>query len=467
MLVPKFLSDMQIEQIRDASEEVLETVGVKVEHDEALGLLRQVGAGVDESSGIVRMPRALLRELVGQAPGKFVVRGLDGVEHTLGGAEQWCHAIVTDPWIVEYESREPRRPRLEDVRRNTIIGQQLEHVAAMSCMDFPVTDVEGPRSNLHALREHLLHHGKHNFVYVTSVDSLRMWLDIGRILTRGGELRGSRLFSVAVASLSPLAVMGPNVELMKIACEYDFPVIPTVCPTAGMTGPFSLAGALVQGNAEILFMLALTQLVRAGHPFLYTFGPGVGNLQNADCLYYTMDKVLWKLAHVQLAKSYGLPVAAECGGSMVSRFDQQSGAEGMLFMLAAAASGANLLAGLGSTYNAVGHSTEMMLIQSEYYRAARLLARGIRTDNERLGVEAIRQAQPGGQFLTDDLTLSFMRGGEFFDRGLFDHSGESSQAPSLLGRAHQCVTEMVQGFTSPVPEDVKEDLQKFFRRVVL
>ena len=462
MLFDKVLSDSQVEQVREATEEVLESVGVRVEHDEASGLLRQAGASVDESSGIVRIPRALLRELVGRAPGEFVVRGLDGVERKLGGTEPWGHAIVTDPWIVDYETGEPRRPRLDDVRRNTIIGQQLDHVTAMSCMDFPVTDVKGPHSNLYALQEHLLHHVKHNFVYATSVDSLRLWLDIGRILTRGGELRGSRLFSVAVASLSPLAVMGPNVELMKIACEYDFPIIPTVCPTAGMTGPFSLAGTLVQGNAEIVFMLALTQLFRPGQPFLYAFGPGVGNLQNAGCMYYTMDKVLWKIAHVQLAKSYGLPVAAECGGSMVHRFDQQSGAEGMLFMLAAVASDANLLAGFGSTYNAVGHSTEMMLIQSEYFRAARALARGICTDAERLGVEAIRQVQPGGQFLTDDLTLAFMRGGEFFESELFDHTVELRRAPSLLERAHERATEMVDSFAAPVPEDVKEDLQRFF-----
>jgi len=462
MLFDRVLSDAQVEQIREATEEVLETVGVKVEHDEALGLLRRAGANVDEPSGIVRLPRALLRELIGRAPGEFVVRGLDGVDRKLGGAEQWGQAIVTDPWIVDYETREPRRPGLDDVRRNTIVGQQLDHVAAMSCMDFPVTDVKDPHSNLRALEEHLLHHAKHNFVYATSVDSLRLWLDIGRILTRGSELRGSRLFSVAVASLSPLAIMGPNVELMKVACEHDFPIIPTVCPTAGMTGPFALAGTLMQGNAEIVFLLALAQLFRPGHPFLYALGPGVGNLQNAGCMYYTMDKVLWKTAHVQLAKSYGLPVAAECGGSMVHRFDQQSGAEGMLFMLAAVASGANLLPGFGSTYNAVGHSTEMMLIQSEYFRAARALARGIRTDVERLGVEAIRQAQPGGHFLTDDLTLEFMRGGEFFESELFDHSGELRQAPSLLESAHQRIAEMVDSSTSPVPEDVEEDLRRFF-----
>ena len=76
MLFDKVLSDSQIEQIRDASEEVLETVGVKVEHDEALGLLRRAGASVDETSGTVRMPRDLLRELIGRAlSGLGVPRG--------------------------------------------------------------------------------------------------------------------------------------------------------------------------------------------------------------------------------------------------------------------------------------------------------------------------------------------------------------------------------------------------------
>ena len=60
-------------------------------------------------------------------------------------------------------------------------------------------------------------------------------------------------------------------------------------------------------------------------------------------MYYTLDKVLWKLAAVQLGKSYNMPVGAECGGSMTYRYDQQNGAEGALFMLGAANSGADLI----------------------------------------------------------------------------------------------------------------------------
>jgi trimethylamine--corrinoid protein Co-methyltransferase len=462
MLSLRTLSDHQLEQVRDATEKLLERTGCRVPHPDALALCRKAGARVDETSGTVRLPRQLLRELIQQAPDTYTMTGVDDETYTVGDGTPWCMAIVTDPWIIDYETREPRRPRLADVVRNTVVGQQLDDVCGMSCMDFPVTDVDTPTSNLRALEAHLLHHTKHNFVYPTSVESLRRWLEIGRILARGGDLRGSRLFSVGVPTLSPMTVLGPNVEVLKIACDHDFPVIPTVCPTAGVTSPFTLAGTLTQGNAENLFVLALSQLFRPGHPFLYTFGPGVGDMRDAGCLYYTVDKFLWKTAHVQLAKSYGLPVAAECGGTMVGRFDQQSGAEGMLFMLAAVASGADLLPGFGSTYNAVGHSTEMMLIQMEYFRAARFLATGMRIDPEHLALDAIDAVGAGGQFLTDESTLKYLRGGQFFDGDLFDQSGKDSGVKPLLERAHAQVGALVEGFESPVPGGVQEQLKRFF-----
>jgi len=403
MIASQVLSHSQIEQVQHASERILEVAGFKVMDAEALALCRRAGARVDEAGGVVRLPKELLRELVAQAPHCYSVTALDGIERVLGGEEgPHVQAIVTDPWIVDYATREPRRPCLEDVRRNTIVGQRLDPVMGMSCMDFPVTDVEGANSSWRAFEEHLLHHAKHNFVMATSVESLRRRLEIGQILARGSDLKGSRLFTVAVAALTPLKISGMNVELMKIACAHGFPVVPTVCPTAGMTSPFSLAGTLALGNAENLFLLALAQLLNPGHPFLYALGPAVGQMRTGASLYYTLDKVLWKTAHVQLAKSYGLPVAAECGGSMTHGFDQQSGAEGI----------------------------------------------------EEMGQD--------GQFLTDDLTLKYLRGGEFFSNDLFEDSGDSRHRPSMVEVAHEKAQAMVEGFESPVPHQVQEELRRHF-----
>jgi len=463
MELTKVLSDSQIEQIQQASEEIIEHTGFKVMDDEVLRLCRKAGAHVDEVSGMVRMPRPLLRELVRQAPSSYTVTGLDGIERIIGGNNrQWGQAIVTDPWIVDYETQRPRRPRLDDIRTNTIIGQQLDHVMGMSRMDFPVTDVDGPHSSLRALEEHLLHHAKHHCVYVASRESITQWLEIGQILAQGEDLKRSRLFSIASATLTPLAISNLNVELMKIACEYNFPIVPTICPSAGTTSPFSLAGTLVIGHVEELFMVALSQIIKPGQPIIYTFGPAVTNMQSTTCMYYTLDKVLWKTAHVQLAKSCKLPSSVECGGAMTYRHDQQNGAEGMLFMLAAVASQADILVGFGSTYNAVGHCSEMMVIQDAWLRAAQFLRRGIRTDPERLAEEAIKQIHTTGSFITDKLTFEYMRGGEFFSNDLFDLSGERGGGPAMLERAHEKIQAMVADFKSPVPHKVREDLARYF-----
>ena len=463
MLSGKALTDTQIDEIKRASEDILERTGFKVMDDPALALCRKAGANVNGATGVVRLPKTLLHELIAQAPSQYAVAGVNGDEWVLGDESQWGVAITTDPWIIDAETRAPRRPCSEDIRRNTIIGQQLDYVMGMTCMDFPVTDVPGPNSYLAALEKHLLHHAKHNYLYPTSVESLRRWLRIGKVLNRGDDIHGSRLFTVAAPSLSPLAVTSANIEMIRIACEHGFPVVPTVCPTAGMTSPYTLAGTLAMGNAEVLAILALSQIINPCNPVLYGFGPAVGNLRNGACLYYTVDKVLWKLGHVQLGKAYNLPVLAECGGSMVHHFDQQSGAEGMLFMLAAVASDAHLLAGFGSTMNALGHSTEMMLIQDEYFRAAKFLRQGMRTDAEHLAIESAHRVGPRGEFMTDDLTLKYMRGGEFFANDLFDHTGTTEGGTSLFDRAHAKVQSMIADFQSPVPDDVQEGLRRFFR----
>ena len=81
--------------------------------------------------------------------------------------------------------------------------------------------------------------------------------------------------------------------------------------------------------------------------------------------------------------------------------------------LAAQNTGANILAGLGSCYNANGMSSEMMVIQAEWLKAAKYLSRGIRTDYFDEGIESIKEQGPGGNFLMDDLTLKLLRSDEF------------------------------------------------------
>ena len=282
------VSDSDLARIHSASERVLAETGFRVGSPRLRDHCRSAGAQVDDASRVVRFPPELLGALLAQAPSQFAVSGVDGTRWTLGGGEQHCLAIVTDPWIVDYGTREPRRPRLEDLRRHTIIANALPRVFAVSRMDFPVEDYPGPHSSLRALQEHLRYHRKHVYILPADVASFRDWLELGEIMTCG-SLAGSGLFTLGAAVLSPLALSELNCDLLMLACQYGFAVVPTVCPQAGSTAPYSLAGTLLQANVENLAVVALTQIVAPGNPAIYAVGPSVADMRSGHDRYYTLD----------------------------------------------------------------------------------------------------------------------------------------------------------------------------------
>ena len=456
------LNEHEIDRIKEATETILENKGFKVLHEGIRKKAREAGAIVDDKEETVRLPKELLRRLLSGLPSSYKIRTIDGGEYTIGGGEQYIGAIVTDPWIIDYETGAPRRPSLEDLRVNTILTQLNPKVAQVSRMDFPVTDFEGKSSSLRALEMHLLNHTKHYAVYAGSLEGYRQWEEIGDLIAPGGKLKDSGLMTVAVAVVSPMVLTEINAELLLGATGHGFPVIPTVCPMAGTTSPYSKAATFLQGNVENIFIAALTQMLNPGNPFVYAFGPAVSDMHSGKNLYYTFDKTLWRIATVEMAKSYGLPSMKECGGTLTHRYDMQSGAESMLSMMIAQTIGGDLLSGLGSCYNANGLSSEMIVIQSAWLEAAEYLSKGMSFELFDEGVESLNNHTWGGHFLMDDLTLKNLRSGEFFASGLFDMSGEDKGALSMLERAHARVEEATAGFVSPVPGEVQEKLRRYF-----
>lgn len=462
MTLARVLSESQVERVHAAAEELLSDVGFTLQDEQALKMLAARGAKVNEANGLVRLPAPLLRELVAQAPSEYTIKTIGGEQHHVGDGKQRCNAIVTDPWIIDYETQSPRRPCLEDIRRNTIVANQIESVAEMSCMDHPVTDVPGPASNLRAWETHLLHTDKHCLLMSANPESERRWRDIVAILARDNDPTTARLFTMAAAIVSPLTITGLNVDIVRMAIEYDAPVVPTICPMAGSTSPYTMASTLALCHAESLFLAALVQAFKPGHPFVSLTGPSVTDMRSGHDLYYTIDKVLWGPAAVQLSKYCNLPTATHHCGSMTHRYDPQNGAEGMLFMLGAVECEADMLSSFGSTYTAMGMSAEMMIMQEAWMKASQYMVKGICTDDLHLGFDNFKQAGPGGNFLTDDLTLQYMHGGEFFDNDIFDNAACGEVGRSMLERAHDRVEQLVDGYESSVPEDVHEGLKRYF-----
>jgi len=461
----RVLSDGEIEALHEKTLEVLETVGARITHDEALAKLARAGAKVDTASGTVRFPAQLVGELLDLAPPVAVYSGLNGRRLEVGGENRYFLSLILDPFIVDYE-RGLRRPVLEDVRRHTILGESLPRVHAMMRMQYPVSDVAEPDCYLKTMEVFLCHTTKHVSAYPASVENCREWMDAMAVIAEaaGLDVLAEPLMSVAMAVTSPLVIHGPNVEIMKMAMERSYPVISTVCPMAGTTSPYSVAGTLLAANVEALLPVLVAQVFKPGHPVLYAIGPSATDMRTGHDLYYRAEKALFKLAGAQMGRFYRLPVAGEAGGTLTWRPDVQNGAEGMLFLLASLGAGQNLIGGLGSLHNANGMSAEQIVIQCGLADMAEYVVRGIAAEDFRLGVESIRRVGPGGNFLTDPLTLQRLRSKEFFHSPYLDLSGGYLEAaPGMAEIAHQTVERTIAEYRPTVPENVQEALRRFFR----
>ena len=461
MILREF-SKEKIAIVKDRIEQTLQDIGLRVEMKEVRDLCAAAGAQIRGDR--VCFSKEVLDRLMALAPKSYEIRSPYGKSWTVGGGAQLMAGIVIDPCINDPSG--VRRPCMDDLLTNLALMEHYEEIAMVSRMDFPVTDFEGDISSYKALEQFFLNYGKHISAYCTSVESLQEYFAIGRILLGDQPLKDSKIMTVAVATLSPLAVTEVNCRLMLEAAKYNFRVIPTTCPMAGTTSPYSMIGTFIQGMAEVVGLCAILQAVNPGNPYIMAFGPSVASLADCHDMYYTMEKPVWKLAAAEITAAYGLPFLAECGGNTPYGFDMQAGAESMIQMFSGVGCGADVIAGVGSCYNANGLSSENIVIGMCLKRASDFMLRGMGLDRIDESMDSMQAQKDSGYFLMDDLTLDNMRSGEFFEDDTLNMFGEFKEAPSMLERAQEIVAKVKKAYTSPVPSDVQTRLRDYFTQTI-
>lgn len=456
-------SKEQITLVRTKIEQILWEIGMRVEMAQVRDACATAGAEVRGDR--VHFSPEVLKRLVALAPRSYEIRSPFGRSWTIGDGNQYMAGIIIDPWIND-PATGARRPAMDDLLTNLALMEHYDEIVLASRMDFPVTDYAGDISSYKALEQFFLNFNKHISAYCTSVESLQEYFEIGQTILGDQPLKDSKIMTVAVATLSPMALTDINCRLMLEAVKYNFPVIPTTCPMAGTTSPYTVIGTFIQGMAEVIGLCAIVQAVNPGNPYLSAFGPSVSSLLDGHDMYYTMEKPLWKLAATEIAGSYGLPYLVECGGNTPAGFDMQAGAESMIQMMSAVGSGADVLAGVGSCYNANGLSAENIVIGMSLKRASDFMTRGIRLDQIDESFDSIEEQKDLGYFLMDDLTLEHMRSGEFFADNTLNMAGEFKEEPTMLERAQSIIRDVKAKYVSPVPADAQERIRAYFAQEI-
>ena len=114
----QFLDEKLIDRIVDEALDVLATLGLNVQNDNALMLLTDHGAAVDDATGRVTIPGDLVTECVDRAPNGFPLFDVTGAQtHDLAGDSVHFTPGSSGITVLDHESGEMRTPVTRDFVR--------------------------------------------------------------------------------------------------------------------------------------------------------------------------------------------------------------------------------------------------------------------------------------------------------------------------------------------------------------
>jgi trimethylamine---corrinoid protein Co-methyltransferase len=408
----RLLQHDQIKKIHSATLGVLETTGVMIQHEGVRELL--LDAGCTEGEGeVMRFPAPLVEDSIRKSPSNVPLFDCNGnLTMDLGERRSYFGAGGSCPYLLDGHG-ERRSFTLRDAR-NLVVVDACEQLSFNMTMCHS-SDVPVAVRDIVEISETILASPKPLIVTANDEENLNHLLEIFSIVSDGDKGLREKPFVIYYAEpISPLKHSAHSLGKLIMAVEAGLPVLNTPAPMAGATGPITLAGNIVVGNAELLSGLVVAQRIREGAPFIY--GGVFSTLDMASMImpYGSPELHLQTAAIAEMARYYGLPSFGTAGCTDAHCFDPQAGFEAGVSILSNILSGANLIHDVGWLEFANTVSLEMTVACNEMIGWARRFADGISVDEEALATQLISEVGIGGSFVDTDLTLSRYRSEQWF-----------------------------------------------------
>ncbi|MGI9623528.1 MAG: trimethylamine methyltransferase family protein [Acidimicrobiales bacterium] len=465
----KAISDDEVESIHLASLEVLRDIGIDVLHEEARHLLAQAGASPASDGARVRFDPDMVTEAISQAPTEFTLHARNPAHNLKMGANHLAFGAVASAPNVSGLGRDRRSGTATDFIDLVRLSQVLNAVHFHG--GYPVEPIDWHASvrHLYATRELLTRSDKALHTYSLgrqrTLDTIEM-VRIAHGLSEAEMDERPSIFSVINTS-SPLRLDGPMIEgILELSARNQVIVI-TPFTLAGAMAPVTVAGALVQQNAEALAGIALTQLVRPGAPVIYGGFTSNVDMQSGAPAFGTPEYLKAALVGGQLARRYGLPYRSS-NVNAANALDLQAAYESMFSLWGAVMGGANMIMhGAGWLEGGLRASFEKMVVDAELIQMVEAALEPVVVDHETLAIDAIEDVGPGGHFFGTDHTQSRYRTA-FHSPMLSDwrnfESWDEAGRPTTDQAAERLAEEFLATHSDPPMEpDVADALEEFVK----
>jgi trimethylamine--corrinoid protein Co-methyltransferase len=463
----EILSADQVETIHRASLKVLAEIGMKVLGREARDVYRQAGADVDEGEETVRFDPTLVEELVAKAPPEFTVEARDPARSITLGTDNINFTSVGGPSFCADLDKGRRAGTYREMCDFVSVVQMLDIVHGGGASPFEPLDLPAPSRHLDKIYAGFTLTNK---AFACSLlggararDGLMM-----RAIAQGLDLedmRGRPMIYGNVNTNSPRQLDASMADGLMTLARYGQPVVITPFTLCGAMAPATVAGALVQQNAEALAVIALAQAVNPSTPVVYGGFTSNVDMKTGAPAFGTPEYTQACQAAGQMARRYRLPYRSS-NTTASNAVDAQAAYESEMSIWGAVMGHANLIFhGAGWLEGGLVASFEKLIIDAEMLQMMACYLEPLRVDEDTLALDAIAEVQAGGHYFGATHTLARYETA-FYEPLVSDwrnfETWEEAGALTATQRANQIWKELLKIYEKP-PMDpaVDEALQAY------
>lgn len=416
------LSDSDVRAIYDTALRLLADLGVGEVPDVLVKPFAAAGATFRD--GRVYFPRDLVERVIGMAaktftfhgrdPARSIEVGGDNVHFGTGGA-----AVLT----LDMETGGYRPSTLIDLYDFTRLQDTLTNVSWFTrcCVATDLPDIMDLDVNtVFALMKGTTKPVATSFTVAEHVDPIMRLVDIG--LGGDGTSGLFRATPFLKAHISPMISpmrYGEDAVLVTLKCiEHGIPLSCITAAQSGATAPATLAGFLAQSLAETLASLIMVNVIKPGHPMVFSNWPLVVDLRTGSFVGGGGEISVMNAASAQISNWLGLPSGVASSMTDSKLPDAQYGMEKGVSSLAAGLAGGNMIyESSGMMASLLGASFEAFILDDEMHSLIYRALRGVEVTEETLGYDAICEAVLGaGHFLGGSHTIAAMQRDYFYPK---------------------------------------------------
>ena len=409
------LTDDQVEAIHRGSLNVLEQTGIRLENKKALKLLADNGCKVDFEQMVARIPHDLVEECLSTCPSQFQIRARDKNKNMNIGNGNVYFLPFPGKNTVDIDTWEPRTATRKEFYEGVAILDALEHVHGMysfapyigfAGLPEVMSVLEGVAGQIRNFSGPIAMAGR---PYGCEIYTIKLARELG--IDIGGGMKVT----------PPFTFHEEQVQAAMRLAEAGYVTYTENIRIMGSTGPSTLAGSAVSGNAEALAEVVLSQLVNPGTKMWalgYTFPQDMrdGAVVPAP-VFGAISAHLSQMVFGQIWRHYRIPVYTSVAGSSSSKtMDYQAGYEKAIGAMTAVLSGASVIALHGSFGSVDAFHPLQAILDDDIAGMAGRFMQGVEVNDETLAVDLINEVGHKPGFYSKEHTAKWSKREQFVPR---------------------------------------------------